>query len=128
METYFDGERFIEIDGTIAASEAGWVGKPEYRISYKLSSGGYLSGTKHMDRGKLLTDVKRTKRLPSWATQKYQKPIDCKALRHSLALNCQDFGELVGVSGRTVEQWEQNRRKPSKSALMLMAQLIKKGK
>ena len=72
-EGYFDGEKTVEFEGKLAASEAGWVGKPEYRVAYKLSSGGYLSGTKHMDRGNLMTNIKTTKRLPSWATKKYQK-------------------------------------------------------
>lgn len=50
-------------------------------------------------------------------------PTQIRALRKRLGLNCADFGELVGVSGRTVEDWEQGRRVPSKPAVILMQSL-----
>ena len=46
--------------------------------------------------------------------------MDVKKLRKSLKLNTKKFGELIAVSHRTVEHWEQGTRNPSKSALMLM--------
>ena len=46
--------------------------------------------------------------------------IEIKRLRKSLKLNTKDFGKLVGVSGRTVESWEQGLRTPSKSAQILL--------
>ena len=48
-----------------------------------------------------------------------------RKLRKSLKLNTAAFGELVGVSGRTVEAWEQGLRQPSKSARMLIEKLIR---
>lgn len=38
-------------------SMAGRVSSPEYRVSYKLPSGGWLNGLRHTDRGDLMTDV-----------------------------------------------------------------------
>jgi DNA-binding transcriptional regulator YiaG len=34
-------------------------------------------------------------------------PREIRHLRRSLGLNASDFGTLVGVSGRTIEDWEQ---------------------
>ena len=34
--------------------------------------------------------------------------------RKRMELNTTNFGALIGVSGRTVEDWEQGRRTPSK--------------
>ena len=50
-------------------------------------------------------------------------PNQIKALRARLGLNCADFGALLGVSGRTVEDWEQGRRTPGGPAVMLMQSL-----
>lgn len=50
---------------------------------------------------------------------------DIKSLRKKLRLNTSDFGKLTGVSGRTVEGWEQGKRKPSKSAQIILQMLIK---
>lgn len=47
-------------------------------------------------------------------------PDQIRALRRRLGLNCANFGALIGVSGRTVEDWEQGRRTPSGPAIMLM--------
>jgi len=46
--------------------------------------------------------------------------------RKQMKLKTAEFGKLIGVSGRTVENWEQGRRKPSKSALMLIKQIQNK--
>lgn len=50
-------------------------------------------------------------------------PTQIKALRKRLGLNTTEFGALVGVSGRTVEDWEQNRRTPGGPAVMIMQAL-----
>ena len=39
-------------------------------------------------------------------------------------MNARDFGSLIGVSGRTIEGWEQGRRNPSKSALLLIKKIM----
>jgi DNA-binding transcriptional regulator YiaG len=48
---------------------------------------------------------------------------EIRELRLARNLNTKQFGELVGVSARTVEDWEQGRRKPSGSAMILLTQL-----
>ncbi len=44
--------------------------------------------------------------------------------RKRVRLNTRDFGSLIGVSGRTVENWEQGRRNPSKSVLLLIKKIM----
>lgn len=51
-----------------------------------------------------------------------------KLIRKESGLNTTDFGAKIGVSGRTVEDWEQGRRNPSSPALLMIEQkFIKKG-
>lgn len=45
--------------------------------------------------------------------------------RKRMELNTTNFGALIGVSGRTVEDWEQGRRTPSKPVLLLITKLLK---
>lgn len=52
-------------------------------------------------------------------------PAEIRHLRRNLGLNTAEFGALVGVSGRTCEDWEQGRRRPSIPAQKIMAQLAK---
>lgn len=49
--------------------------------------------------------------------------IKIKKLRKKLGINTADFGARVGVSGRTVEDWEQGRRTPNQSAVLLLGQI-----
>lgn len=44
--------------------------------------------------------------------------------RKRTGLNAREFGSLIGVSGRTVEGWEQGRRKPGKPALLLIKKIM----
>ena len=44
--------------------------------------------------------------------------------RKRTGLNTTEFGALVGVSGRTIEGWEQGRRKPGKPALLLIKKIM----
>lgn len=53
---------------------------------------------------------------------------EIKALRKSMGLNTKAFGELIGVSPRTVESWESGRYEPSKPALKLIEKLDKRRK
>jgi len=50
-----------------------------------------------------------------------------REIRARYKLNTQQFGVICGVSGRTVEGWEQG-RPPSAQALLSIAQLINKPK
>lgn len=45
--------------------------------------------------------------------------------RKRTGLNTTSFGALIGVSGRTIEDWEQGRRNPGKSSLMLIKKLLR---
>jgi len=48
---------------------------------------------------------------------------EIRNLRRALGLNASDFGALVGVSGRSVEDWEQGRRTPAGPARKIMEQI-----
>ena len=52
-------------------------------------------------------------------------PQEIRTIRRTLGLNTANFGALVGVSGRTIEDYEQGRRRPSIPAQKIMAQLAK---
>ena len=45
---------------------------------------------------------------------------DIIAARNNLKLSQSQFAELLGVSKRTLEQWEQERREPSQAAQRLI--------
>lgn len=49
-------------------------------------------------------------------------PQQIKDLRADLGETTATFGARYGVSGRTVEDWEQGRHRPSRLAQKLMAQ------
>lgn len=44
-----------------------------------------------------------------------------RAVRSKYGLNTKELGEICGVSSRTVEDWEQIRRIPSKPSMLLLA-------
>ncbi len=48
-----------------------------------------------------------------------------KQIRHTNNLNTRQLGEKLGVTGRTVEAWEQGLRQPSKSAKILIEHIFK---
>ena len=51
---------------------------------------------------------------------------DIIAARNNLALSQSQFAALLGVSKRTLEQWEQERREPSQAAQRLIQIAIKR--
>jgi len=57
-------------------------------------------------------------------------PVDyatgIRHIRHQAGLNTTDFGALIGVSGRTVEDYEQGRYIPSRAVLLLVGENFKK--
>lgn len=48
------------------------------------------------------------------------KDPDPKAIRESLGLSQSDFALLIGVSVRTIQNWEQHRREPEGAAKALL--------
>lgn len=46
--------------------------------------------------------------------------IDVRALRERAGKNRDDFGKLVGSSGRTIRRWENDEAEPSAMALKLL--------
>ncbi len=53
-------------------------------------------------------------------TRKLSEPSDPKKIRRKLNLSQTAFAGLMGVSVRTVQDWEQNRREPSGPAKSLL--------
>lgn len=51
---------------------------------------------------------------------KVEIPDNISEVRHSLDLTQSRFAALMGVSLRTLQEWEQGRRKPSGAALTLL--------
>ena len=53
---------------------------------------------------------------------------EIRTARIKLKLSVRDFGQLLGVSKRTVENWEQGRNAPRQGSLMLLRLMIGKRK
>ena len=53
-------------------------------------------------------------------TRKLNEPAHPKMIRGRLELSQTEFARLMGVSVRTVQDWEQNRRQPSGPAKSLL--------
>jgi DNA-binding transcriptional regulator YiaG len=49
-----------------------------------------------------------------------------KAVRNKLKMNTTQLGDVLNVSSRTVEDWEQGRRMPNAASLNMMGILLKK--
>jgi len=56
--SYWDGEKYIKFTGELVHTGAGWTGNVEYNEKYLLEDGRYLLGTRHKDRGDLMTDIR----------------------------------------------------------------------
>ena len=50
----------------------------------------------------------------------FSLPQDIKGIRQNLHLSQTTFASLMGVSFRTLQEWEQGRRKPSGPAISLL--------
>ena len=53
-------------------------------------------------------------------------PIEIKETRKGLSINRAEFGRIIGVSARTIENWEQGRRAPRGPALKAIERLRQK--
>jgi DNA-binding transcriptional regulator YiaG len=56
------------------------------------------------------------------------KPMQIIKLRESLGLNQQQFAELIGVSRKTVNQWEKGVHPPRGLSIKALEQLLEKQK
>ena len=63
-------------------------------------------------------EIKSGKRKPS---RVYEiKPPDIKSVREKLNVSQNEFAIMIGVSARTLQNWEQGRRKPEGPAKALL--------
>jgi len=67
----------------------------------------------------LLTSVKQTRRGQATRVTKIKLPAAAEA-RVRVGLTQQEFARLLGVSARTLQDWEQGRREPTGAAKTLL--------
>lgn len=67
----------------------------------------------------LLESVRQMKRGEAARVSKVQLPVAAEA-RAQTGLSQQDFAHLLGVSARTLQDWEQGRREPNGAAKTLL--------
>ena len=67
----------------------------------------------------LLTSVKQMRRGQTAHVTKVEIPAAAQA-RASVGLSQQEFARLLGVSARTLQDWEQGRREPTGAARTLL--------
>ena len=72
----------------------------------------------------LLESVKQMRRGKAGRVTKVKLPAAAEA-RASSGLSQQDFAKLLGVSARTLQDWEQGRREPTGAARTLLKVAVK---
>lgn len=72
----------------------------------------------------LLASVKQMKRGQAARVTKVTLPAAAEA-RASVGLSQQEFAKLLGVSARTLQDWEQGRREPTGAARTLLKVAVK---
>ena len=72
----------------------------------------------------LLESVRQMRRGEVARSTKVKLPSAAEA-RIRMGLSQQDFAELLGVSPRTLQDWEQGRREPTGAARMLLKVAVK---
>ena len=72
----------------------------------------------------LLQSVKQMRRRQAARVTKVKLTPAAEA-RASIGMSQQDFAELLGVSARTLQDWEQGRREPTGAARMLLKVAVK---
>jgi putative transcriptional regulator len=72
----------------------------------------------------LLASVKQMRRGQSARVTKVKLPAAAEA-RASVGLSQQEFAQLLGVSARTLQDWEQGRREPTGAARTLLKVAVK---
>jgi putative transcriptional regulator len=72
----------------------------------------------------LLASVKQVRRGQAARVSKVKLPAAAEA-RASVGLSQQEFAQLLGVSARTLQDWEQGRREPTGAARTLLKVAVK---
>jgi putative transcriptional regulator len=72
----------------------------------------------------LLASVKQMRRGRAAGATKVKLPAAAEA-RASVGLSQQEFAQLLGVSARTLQDWEQGRREPTGAARTLLKVAVK---
>lgn len=72
----------------------------------------------------LLASVKQMRRGQAARVTKVKLPAAAEA-RASVGLSQQEFAHLLGVSARTLQDWEQGRREPTGAARTLLKVAVK---
>ena len=72
----------------------------------------------------LLASVKQMRRGQAARVTKVKLPAAAEA-RASVGLSLQEFAQLLGVSARTLQDWEQGRREPTGAARTLLKVAVK---
>jgi putative transcriptional regulator len=72
----------------------------------------------------LLKSVKQMRRGQAVRVTKVKLPAAAEA-RASVGLSQQEFAQLLGVSARTLQDWEQGRREPTGAARTLLKVAVK---
>ena len=72
----------------------------------------------------LLESVKQMRRGQAARVTKVKLPAAAEA-RASIGMSQQEFAQLMGVSARTLQDWEQGRREPTGAARMLLKVAVK---
>lgn len=72
----------------------------------------------------LLESVKQMRRGQAARVTKVSVPAAAQA-RASVGMSQHEFAELLGVSSRTLQDWEQGRREPTGAARMLLKVAVK---
>jgi putative transcriptional regulator len=72
----------------------------------------------------LLVSVKQMQRGRATLVTKVKLPAAAEA-RASIGLSQQEFAHLLGVSARTLQDWEQGRREPTGAARTLLKVAVK---
>ena len=72
----------------------------------------------------LLASVKQMRRGQAERATKVESPAAAEA-RASVGVSQQEFAQLLGVSARTLQDWEQGRREPTGAARTLLKVAVK---
>jgi putative transcriptional regulator len=68
----------------------------------------------------VLEGIKESKRGGAARRTVIDVPSEIRAIREKLDVSQSEFAELLGISKRTLQEWEQGRCKPTGAALKLL--------